>query len=307
MYRVNRIMVGLDLSYMDDKVIPYAFNIGRIVKANRMFFAFFTGNNWSKQLGQIDKSASSFLEAQTHFSHYFKAKIDQYKPEDCTAETIVQIQEGDPLTQILALSKTHNIDLIAVGRKSTSPHAHLLTKRLVRRALCSVLCITENPRQEIRKILVPISYDRYAKYAIERATEFVHDHPEVELVCFNAYQVPMGYHAVGRSREEFAEILRDQSEKRFEHFIAKVDTQDVVLNKRFALSKSSNPADGIHQAALIEHADLIVMGSRGRTAIAARFISSTAEKLSLLSVNIPLLVLKDRHTNLDFFEALRRL
>lgn len=307
MYQVTRILVGLDMSYMDDKVIPYAFNIARTVQAKRIFFAYFATKSWQKKLKQTGQSANSFIEGKRLFSKYFQEKIKAHQPEDCIAETIVKIEEGDPLTEILALSKTHNIDLIAVGRKSTSPHMQILTKRLVRRALCSVLCITENPKLEFKRILVPISYDRYARYAVERAVEFVHDHPEVELVCFNAYQVPTGYHASGHSREKFAEIIREQSKKRYERFIKSVDTQDVNIIPRFALSKSNNPAQNIYQAALVEHADLIVMGSRGRTAVAARFMSSTAERLSMLNVNIPLLVLKDRHTNLGFFEALQRL
>ncbi|MGF1532080.1 MAG: universal stress protein [Bernardetiaceae bacterium] len=306
MYRIDKILVGLDLSYMDDKVMAYAANIARIVKAKRILFVYFADKNWPKALTNItkDEVPQSFDGAKLHFVQHVKEKVARYFPEREGSETVIRIEEGDPLAGILQMTKLHNIDLVTIGRKADIKHTRLLTKRLVRKCNSSVLCVPENYRTSIDKILLPITYDRYARYAVERAFEFAHDNPNVHLVCLNVYQVPGGYHAVGKTYEEFAEVMHKQSQNDYRKFIRQFDATDIEIQPKFELSKTKGAAaEVIYQQALIEHADLIVMGSKGRTFLSARFSTSTAEKLSLLNINIPLLVLKDRHFEYGLLKA----
>ncbi|MEM6297984.1 MAG: universal stress protein, partial [Bacteroidota bacterium] len=292
-----------------EKVIRYAFRVARVTKSHRIFFTYFAKKDWRKNLKLIQKPETTpFIEAKVLFTDYLREQVTRLTPEGVEADRIVMIEEGEPLTQILKLQNKHNIDLVVVGRKDTSPHSKILTKKLVRRAMCSVLCVPENPAPATHKIFIPISYDVYAHYAISRAIDFAKDaENEVELVCFNAYNLTEGFHAGGKTKQEFARRMLEISKMKYKNFMRSVNPQGVKIIPKFSLAERRNPAQNIYQTALVENADMIIMGSKGRKRFAAWLKSSTAEKVSLLNINIPLLVLKRRVGNQGLLQSIKDL
>jgi nucleotide-binding universal stress UspA family protein len=63
----------------------------------------------------------------------------------------------------------------------------------------------------------------------------------------------------------------------------------------------------IFNAAKSSRADLLIMGSRGRSKASAMLMGSVADGLVRINREIPLLVVKNKNENLDFFDALLKL
>ncbi len=99
--------------------------------------------------------------------------------------------------------------------------------------------------------------------------------------------------------EEHDALARGQEDAAFRQFIAKVDTDGVAVSPKFV--ESSHAAEAVLRQAAEEGADLIVLGTRGRSQAATILLGSVASEVIRRSP-IPVLAIKhygDRMTIKD--------
>ncbi|EMR02061.1 Universal stress protein family protein [Cesiribacter andamanensis AMV16] len=75
----------------------------------------------------------------------------------------------------------------------------------------------------------------------------------------------------------------------------------------FTLDNNHDPVKEIYHRAVKEQADLIIIGSKGKTQTAAALMGSVADRLAHYNRSIPLLIVKDKNENIGFLEALLRI
>lgn len=278
------------MSAMDKTVIPYGFRAASLTECEEVILMHvLTDKSKSK------KDTIASIEKKTE-------KAKKYLNENIKVR--IEILKGDPLTEMMSLSKKENLDLLVVGRKNIVEGTGETSRKLSRRALCSILRVPENAKPDFRKILIPIDFSEYSKRAIERAIAVAKREKDIEIICLNIYDLPKGYLQSGKSPEEFAEIMQENAQRRYNHFIKKFDFEGIKVTPRYQLDRNNVKAKIISNIALVEDANLIVMGSRGRTNMAAALLGSTTEKLLLHNLTIPMLILKKKEQNLGFFNAL---
>ena len=84
-----------------------------------------------------------------------------------------------------------------------------------------------------------------------------------------------------------------------------VDKENISFNLFF--SEDHNPAKHITDYARTEHIDLVIIGSKGRGALAAMLLGSVAEKVCQLENEAAVLVVKNKNENMGFLDALLKL
>jgi nucleotide-binding universal stress UspA family protein len=119
--------------------------------------------------------------------------------------------------------------------------------------------------------------------------------------------VPLGYSKIGKTFEEFAEIMKGHAQSDMQRFIEKIDLQGVDYEFVYECSHDKGPLDEIMDVATTENVDMLAVGSKGRTNAASFLLGSLAEKLVSRNENIPFLVVKQKGSNMDFLDALFRL
>jgi nucleotide-binding universal stress UspA family protein len=97
---------------------------------------------------------------------------------------------------------------------------------------------------------------------------------DIEIICLNIYQLPQGYTTSGKSMQEFAEIMKKNAQKRYQHFMKQFSLDGIRIAPRFHLDTDDAFAKIIFNIGLIEDVDMIVIGSRGRTNLAAVFLEA---------------------------------
>ncbi len=95
--------------------------------------------------------------------------VEKYWKGPSETEKIHKIIEGNPLTEIIRLTREENIDLILVGRKKEKEVWGKLPLHLTRKAPCSVLIIPEGSSTRITNILVPVDFSDDSRAALEVA------------------------------------------------------------------------------------------------------------------------------------------
>jgi len=132
---------------------------------------------------------------------------------------------------------------------------------------------------QIKTILVPCDFSAYAEHAFTWALGLAEGCGALVVLMhasplFSHLAYPESVYLIDLAKME-AELIAD-AEKRLAEFAAKKGTSPVTVETRAVLG---DPFWEICQAAEREHADLIVMGSHGRTGLAHVVLGSVAERV----------------------------
>ncbi|MBI3300483.1 MAG: universal stress protein [Deltaproteobacteria bacterium] len=132
---------------------------------------------------------------------------------------------------------------------------------------------------QIKTILVPSDFSEHAEHAFTWALELAERWGAKVVVMhaaplFSHLAYPESVYMLDVAKLE-GELIAD-AEKRLAEFMAKKGTTAVPVETRAVMG---DPFWEICQAAEREHADLIVMGSHGRTGLAHVFLGSVAERV----------------------------
>ncbi len=301
MYKFDEILIALDTSKADENLIRYGYAIANLVDTKEIILMHVSNQDMKAEVLDEQGNTTTLKSQISERIYNMATPIANENPD---VKLVVEVISGDPLTALLKASKEQKVDLIIVGRKSVGQGSGKVARELTRRALCSVFSVPFNAKPKFERIVLPIDYSEFSKMSMNKAIALARKNPGIEIMPLSIYTLPTGYLQSGKTEEEFSAIMRKNTEKQFKHFIKQFDTKGVTISPRFQLDTKNFLAKIIFNVALVEDANLIIIGSKGRTTMAAAFLGSTTEKLLKQNMAIPTLVLKKRGGNLGFFEAL---
>ncbi|MEB2773736.1 universal stress protein [Algoriphagus sp. D3-2-R+10] len=294
-------MIGLDLTEMDDILIKKTVAILEFLGIDKCYFVHVAKDlaipqeiltNHPELLAPGDES----IEALIH------DKIKQYNfPSSIEIEVFAE-EGSHPLDTLIRWAKIKDVDLIIMGRKETLEGSGSLAKGITKKAPCSVLLLQEKkPIGNLKKIMIPTDFSDHTDLMYNFG-ERISEELGAELIPVHLYEVPHGYSKTGKSYEEFAEIMKENAKKDYRRFITKFGHKDVEC--RFILFEGDTQGKALVEEARKLGADMILLGSRGKTRSAAILLGSVAEKVVLANNALPMLIFKKKGETIGFFEAL---
>lgn len=150
----------------------------------------------------------------------------------------------------------------------------------------------------MKKILIPVDFSKHSEYACVLAAKIAKK-SNSEIHIIHMVELPSGIIDMGAGNNfsipESMLYLKKVREKLFDikdNYFA--DFEDIQHAIRF-----QNPFEGIRDYSKKIGADLIVMGSKGQTALEEIFIGSNTEK-TVISMDIPVLITKKDNDNFKF-------
>lgn len=300
----SKAMIGLDLTEMDDNLINKTAVLIKFLGIEKCYFLHVAKNLEIPQ--EILEKYPDLIDPTDESVE----KIIQDKLKECNfpeeVETEVFVEEGNhPLDTFLRWAKIKDVDLVIMGRKDDLPGNGVLADGVAKKSPCSVLLLQEKrPIKFPKKILIPTDFSTH-NHIIYEFAELISDGLDAELVPMHIYEVPHGYSKTGKTFEEFSEIMKENAQADFKKFVSRHHHPD--LQCELVLSEGKNPGALILEFAQEIDADLILLGSRGRTTSAAILLGSTAEKLIHVNKHLPMLIFKRKGETMGFFDALFRI
>jgi len=213
------------------------------------------------------------------------------------ASIAIDIAVGPRVDALLELASAHARDVVLMGHRRTRSARRRLAQRLAMVAPCSIWLAPEGAPTSLRNLLVPVDFSAASADALSLATQLAAARgiPRCRAlhVCFDPSSV--------RYEDHVAEILGREREA-FRDFLADVDRHGVDVEP--LIEESAKPGEAIARVARKTNADLIVVGTRGRSPAASVVLGSVAAEV-IASAETPVLAVRHSARALDFLAALR--
>lgn len=204
------------------------------------------------------------------------------------------IRFGIPFERVIEYSEELDVNLIVLG-SGNQPHRNTLggvAEKVITYAAQPVWIVKRATPPRIRNILCPVDLSESSRRALRNAillAKRFHARLTVETVYEPLLSHYFGKGATpGESKEKFT-VRRQQQE--FDRFLRGFQLEEVSYKK---LIRRGKPGDEILHTAQEIRADLLVMGSSGKTGLTRMLLGSTTEKV-VRALPCSSIVLKQEH------------
>lgn len=296
----SRVLIALEGELQDDLILKYSAYLLSFLRVDQLFLMHVSPD--LSLPADLQEKYSDMLPPKEEQLEKYLSELHIYafgENHDYSVQTI--LTEGDPFESILRQCHIKDIDLLILGRRASDRNHQLLGARLAEQGPCSVLLVPETSTREINEIFLPLDFSETGENAV-RLTKELAEYCNAEVRCMHFFKPAHSYLKSAEAQRELREDLEWRAKKEWMAYKKKLDlpqgwTCDQIENRGEA------PA---HALFLAEHfgSDLIIISSKGRTASAAVLMGSFAKEITRLNRKIPMLILKKKRENLDFFDAL---
>lgn len=227
---------------------------------------------WSTHESRPDADELVHRKAQNRLTAWIK---------ETGGEAEASVVVGSPLHEVLTKARSVSADLLVAGaRGSTAPiqGAGTLAAMLARKAPTMVLLVNEGGPEPFRKVVAGVDFSPASGLAIEQAKQ-VARWETGEIHCLHVFNPPWNQqHYLMPTPEappDFKQQYTAALQGRLDEF---VDRHEGTGMRRVLFPWSSN-GKGIAQYARDAGADLIIVSTKGHTALRYLLLGSTAERL----------------------------
>ncbi|MBW2385630.1 MAG: universal stress protein [Deltaproteobacteria bacterium] len=130
---------------------------------------------------------------------------------------------------------------------------------------------------QLERILVPIDFSEHADAVIEWAAHLAEEH-ESEIILLHVYHLPVEFQQVEGAYlpADFWSSVKDDAKRSLTAYGDRLRTRGLAVSE---IAREGYPATVIEEEVERQHADLIVIGTRGRTGLKHLLLGSIAERV----------------------------
>ena len=268
---MKRIMLATDFSERSDRALRRATLLARQSGASVLILNVIDDDQPSRVINSERKVAAALLR---------DLQGSMRSVDDVSCETRIEI--ADPFVGIAQVAEEERPDLLILGphRRQTLRDVFVGTtaERTIRSVHCPVLMVNAPPMGSYRHVLIATDLSEagteMAKSCVGMGitstalTSFVHVYQAPGERLAMSHAVPMD------DRDAYLEEIRKEAEGLLEEF---AETLGCSSSRRYVRRGLHTPAVEISTLAKEEAADLIVVGTLGRSGLAKFFLGSVAE------------------------------
>lgn len=182
-------------------------------------------------------------------------------------------------------------DLCVFGKKIVHRGTGVLSGKLARLIDKSILFITESSRFDLRHVLVPVDFSKYAKRSLRFSADLIKT-SDSQLVALNVFKLPAAYFPyIGERSGHLEKKQREESKRKLDSFCADA-IPDQAIRRDVEYADQNTIADTIYNHARTNYTDLVVMGLKGRTDNDELLIGSIAQRLIQPDRDVSVLLVK---------------
>lgn len=281
MIAIDSMMVCLDLSDIDEKLVAFTRSICERMQVKKVYFVhniklYELSENFKEWFGAVDLAA----EVEGNITDIVTAHFNN------TTDYEVLISEEPNTEVILAdLVKRYNVKLTLLGKKMSDKGTGSLGTKLLHILPCSVLVFPETAGFNIEKVLVPIDFSDASVNAL-RLSKNLTDQLGLQLEIMHVYRLPTQFFpliseekAVRKAEEVVQEKFTNLQKNHREiadvpYILVRAAGKSIAERIRMQLSKGKH--------------DMLVLGLKGNDPLPTFSLGGVPKAIYNTDINIPL-------------------
>ncbi|MDN3596652.1 universal stress protein [Zunongwangia endophytica] len=285
MTNINNILVGLDLSPMDDHLIKYASFLAKKLNIKKVYF---THNVKKYAISELFQEQLQDLDLEQIIGDELTETITKSFDADVEWDTLIA---EDPYTESIFnhIVNKYYIDMILVGNKIDYEGAGALTDKLLRMVKCPLLIIPETTQNKIEDIWIGTDFSRSCM-KIYNNVDYIRDNTNAKITAAHVYHIPAQFSPYV-SDETLKSKIKKHSEERLEKFIKRLH-KSYDIHQHALESKESSVAEKLVEHSQARGADLLMVADKGSNNISSLMLGSVTNELSTSNARIPIWVVK---------------
>ncbi len=278
MHKFDTFLVCLDLSNKDRQVLSHASVLVKSLQPTKLVF--FHSLHKDEEDERVKNSSDEALSKLSN-------RIADWFKSDASLETEYFVCDGPPIREIISFATSSKVDLVLCGKSNSKHHHDLLPHKIARRSPCSVLLLPHDSHVSFNRILVAADRSEHSRQALCVASRISARSDDAKIILVEAIDMPYGSQmSIGANR--FVD-LRESATEQLRKFARASEMDEVKFD--VAIASNLKASTAILEVARKRSATMIVMGSKGKGAVAATILGSTVENVAK-GTEIPLLIVK---------------
>lgn len=283
---IKNLMIGLDLSEIDEVVISYAkflvdyWNLEKITFIHNI-----------KKSDLYDLWEGFLKEKEIPLENLIKKEISEKvaKVFDDSAQIKIEVTAEDYTENVFKeKSKEYNIDLLLLGKKQDLRGTGSLAHKLMHIISCDVLFVPEEVQFSLNRILLPTDFTSNSAKAFKKASLLDHK-KSWQMIALHVYNIPSVYFPY-INREKAMDKAQQQLTAKFKNFRKRFKLEEIPFIQSYR--EDFSVVETIIEKSYKENIDLIMLSAKGDNKLTSIFVGSTTSDLLLNNSPVPIYVVK---------------
>jgi nucleotide-binding universal stress UspA family protein len=285
MKTIKNILVALDLSALDEKLIKYASFIAEKIKAENVYFV----HNIKKyEVSELFEEHLKDVNLDEIISDELNDKVKSHFTSSANWDVLIS---EDPYSETLLkyVVEKYNIHLAIVGNKKHEKGTGVVSGKLLRLLRCDLLAVPASAREKIDVIWAGTDLSQDSR-KVFRITKILQEGNDIKLRVVHVYSVPVQFSPYV-SPESMGPRVEKHVKEKFDKFLKKLNYSENVEPLIF-MGRESGAAQKILSNIKSSEVDLLVVSDKGGNTFSPFAVGTVTEELFNANLDVPLWVVK---------------
>ncbi len=281
---LKNIVVGVDFSYFSRCALKQAARIAgwNQAKLHAVHIVDTSVVSHLKEFWGGTRALIGSQDAVEKIRNSAQAQLEEVvgKVEDASLHT--DAITGTPFLELLRRVRDHSADLLVLGSNGSSDPskgAGMLATKCVRKAATKVLLVRANHAEPFKNVVACVDFSESSHGVIEQAIR-VAQQDEASLRLLHVCSPPWeSANYVPQPSPENQQHHTDSLSERMQMALQPFESEIHALQVETNVVENARESDGIVQFIESSEADLVVVGTRGRTGMRAILLGTVAERI----------------------------
>ncbi|MCC9166531.1 universal stress protein [Pontibacter harenae] len=281
MIAIDAMMVCLDLSDIDEKLVAFSRSICERLSVKKVYFVhniktYELSDDFRETFGDIDLSKEVEANISDIVAEHFEG--------GCDHEILVS---EEPNTEVMMadLVKRYNVKLTLLGKRMSNKSTGALGTKLLRVLPCSIIVFPETASFNIERVLAPIDFSDASVHAL-RLSKSLTDQLGLNLEIMHVYKLPTQYFPL-ISEEKAVKKAEEVVSGRFRELQKR---HQEIAGVPYALVRAAGKSTAERICLQLRKGkhDLLVLGLKGNNPIPSLSLGSVPTQIYNMDIDTPL-------------------